>query len=162
MRVREAESSDLEAIRSIYNHVVLHSTATADYEPQTTEARRAWWAAHRENGLAVVVAEEGGAVAGWAALNRYQTRPGYRFTVENSIYVAADARGRGVGTQLLARLIEEARRGDFHAIVAGVDASNEVSLRLHRSAGFRDAGRLSQVYFKFGRWLDVIYLQLLL
>lgn len=162
MRIREAESDDLEGIRAIYNHAVLHSTATADYEPQTLDARRDWWQAHRADGLAVIVAGERGAVAGWASLNRYHARPGYRFTVENSVYVAEAERGRGIGKLLLARLIEEARRGRFHAILAGVDGSNEVSLRLHRNAGFRDAGRLAEVVFKFDRWLDVVYLQLLL
>jgi phosphinothricin acetyltransferase len=162
MRIRAAEGDDLEAIRSIYNHVVLHSTATADYEPQSLDARRAWWEALRAIGMPVIVADDGDAIAGFGSLRRYKERPGYRFTVENSVYVAADRRGRGVGRLLLAGLIDEARRGGFHTIVAAVDATNDVSLRLHHNAGFREAGRLHEVYFKFGRWLDVAYLELLL
>ena len=89
-------------------------------------------------------------------------RAGYQFTVENSVYVAADQRGRGIGKQLLAPLITAAKERGFHAIIAGIDAENQASLRLHAAFGFEKVAHLRQVGFKFGRWLDVVYLELLL
>jgi L-amino acid N-acyltransferase len=161
--VRAATSADLPAILDIYNEAVRNTTATYDYEPHTLDDRRAWYEDHRANGYPVFVAvDDRGRVVGWSALNQYRARKGYRFTTENSVYVAADQRGRGIGRQLLAPLIDAARQGGFHAILAGIDASNEASLRLHTAFGFREVARLKEVGFKFDRWLDVVYLELLL
>jgi phosphinothricin acetyltransferase len=109
-----------------------------------------------------VAVADGGRVVGWSALNRFHARPGYRFTTENSVYVAADQRGRGIGTRLLPPLIEAAQRLGLHAIIGAIDADNEASLRLHARFGFEKVAHLRQVGFKFGRWLDVVYLERLL
>lgn len=163
MRIRDASAPDLPAIVDIYNHAVVHSTATADNEPTTVESRRQWFQERVRDGLPVLVAvEDNGAILGWGALSRYHARWGYRFTVENSVYVHPDARGRGVGTALLAALVARARSLGFHAIIASVDGSNQVSIRLHERAGFRQMGRLTEIIHKFDRWLDVVYLQLTL
>src|SRR5262249_23182387 len=100
--------------------------------------------------------------AGFGALYWYHRRPGYRFTVENSVYVAPERQGRGVGKLLLAQLIDEAVARGLRAIIAAIADGNEASIQLHRRAGFQEVGRLSQVVYKFERWIDVVYMQRML
>ena len=160
MNIRAATCEDLPGILEIYNDAVLTTTATYDYEPRTLEHRRAWFDEHRANDYAVLVAvNEQGRVVGWSALNPFHARMGYRFTSENSVYVAADQRGRGIGRLLLEPLIEAARARGLHAILAVIDAENEPSIRLHARFGFERVGLFRQVGFKFNRWLDVVYME---
>jgi len=160
MNIRPATRADLPAILEIYNEAVLNTTASYDYEPRTLEHRTAWFEDHQKTNLPVFVAEDAsGRIAGWSALNRYHERVGYRFTAENSVYVAADQRGRGIGKLLLAPLIPAARERGLHAIIAAIDAANEASIRLHAAFGFERVGHFKQVGHKFGRWLDVIYME---
>lgn len=161
--IRSATEADLPAILAIYNEAVLTTTASYDYEPRTLEHRRQWFFDHQESGLPVFVAEKPGAgVVGWSSLNPYRPRVGYRFTGENSIYVASAHRGQGIGKQLMPPLIEGGKTRGLHAILAGIDSENQVSIRLHEFFGFRKVAHLREVGFKFDRWLDVIYLELLL
>jgi phosphinothricin acetyltransferase len=125
------------------------------------EHRITWFKEHEIAKYPVFVAEQSGQIVGWSALNRFHDRMGYRFTVENSVYVAAAVRGRGIGTLLMTPLIQAARTHSFHAILAVIDAANQASVRLHARFGFEPVGHLKQVGFKFGRWLDVIYMELL-
>ncbi len=163
MKVRPATHDDLPGILEIYNEAVLNTTASYDYEPRTLEHRIAWFEDHVKNNYPVLVAaNDQGRVVGWSALNRYHDRKGYQFTTENSVYVAADQRGRGLGKLLMKPLIEAARQRGLHAILAGIDAENEASIRLHASFGFVKVAHFRQVGFKFGRWLDVIYMELVL
>lgn len=163
VKIRPATHADLPGILAIYNEAVLNTTATYDYEPRTLEHRTAWFEDHVKHGYAVLVAaDDAGRVVGWSALNRFHDRKGYQFTTENSVYVAADQRGKGIGKLLLAPLIEAARQRGCHAILAGIDATNEASLRLHARFGFQEVARLKEVGYKFERWLDVVYLELLL
>lgn len=163
VRIRLGVTADLPAINAIYADAVLHTVTTWDYEPMDLERREAWFTGHEEERLPVLVAvDEAGAVLGWGSLSRYDRRPGYRFTVENSLYVGEEHQGRGVGRRLLAALIAAARGLGMHSIVAAIDGENEPSLRLHRASGFEPAGRVREAGFKFDRWLDVVYLQLLL
>ncbi len=161
--VRIAIVADLPAILAIYNDAVLTTTATYDVEPRTLEHRAAWFEDHQRANLPIFVAvgaaEE---VVGWSALNRYHERFGYRFTVENSVYVASSHRGRGIGRLLMAPLIDAAVERGMHSILAGIDAENAASIRLHASFGFEPVAHYKQVGHKFGRWLDVIYLQRML
>ena len=162
MKIRCATHADLPGILEIYNEAVLNTTATYDYEPRTLEHRSAWFEDHVKSNYPVFVAvNDSGSVVGWSALNRYHDQVGYRFTTENSVYVAANQRGRGIGKLLLAPLIDGARERGLHAILAAIDASNEVSIRLHASFGFERIAYFKQVGFKFGRWLDVVYMELL-
>lgn len=163
VRVRRARREDCEGILAIYNHAVLHTTASYDYEPRTLAHRVEWFDAHERDGYAVLVAEDAhGAVVGWAALNRFHDRVGYRFTAENSVYVAEAWRGRGVGARLLGPLMEAAGAQGLRAVLAVIDAQNEASIRLHARFGFERVGLFRQVGFKFGRWLDVAYMERLL
>jgi L-amino acid N-acyltransferase len=161
--VRPATHNDLSAILEIYNEAVLNTTASYDYRPSTLEARAAWFEAHLQNRLPVFVAQlENGHIAGWSALNSFRHAEGYHCTAENSIYVAADKRGQGIGKLLLAPLIEAGQQLGLHSIIAGIDAANVASIRLHAAFGFEQVGYLKQVAYKFDRWLDLVLMQRLL
>jgi phosphinothricin acetyltransferase len=163
MLIRRALASDVPAILEIYNDAVLNTTASYDYEPRTLEHRQAWFNEHeRTNYPMFVAADESGAVVGWSALNPFHARVGYRFTTENSIYIAAAHRGKGLGGKLLAPLIEGAKQRGLHAILAVIDADNQPSIRLHARFSFEKVAHLKQVGFKFNRWLDVVYMELIL
>lgn len=159
--IREAAGADQRAILDIYNDAVLNSTATFDVEPRTWEEQQRWFGEHRPP-YRVFVAAIGETVAGWGSLSRFRPKPGYRFTAEGSIYVHKDFRGRGMGAALLERLVEAARQGGFHSIMALIDGDNAVSVHLHERFGFRHVGTFREVGFKFGRWLDVIHMQKIL
>ena len=160
MQVRPATDADLPAILEIYNEAVLNTTATYDYEPRTLEQRQQWFAERqRENYAILVGADDSGRIVGWSALNPFHARPGYRFTAENSVYVAADRRGYGLGRLLLEPLIGAAKARGLHAIIAAIDAANEPSIRLHARFGFEKVGHFKETGFKFGRWLDVVYME---
>src|SRR4051812_13487436 len=131
VQVRPARLEDMPGVLDIYNDAVLTTTASYDYEPRSLEHRFAWFKEHETANYPVFVAEQSGQIIGWSALNRFHDRMGYRFTVENSVYVAAAVRGRGVGTLLMTPLIHAAQTRSFHAILAVIDAANEASVRLH-------------------------------
>ena len=161
--VREATSADLQAILDIYNDAVLTTTASYDYEPRTLEDRRAWFEDHRENNYPIFVAADNtGKILGWSSLSRFHARMGYRFSTENSVYVAAEVRGRGIGKLLMPPLIQGARDRGLHTIIALIDAQNDASIRLHASFGFERVGHMKEAGYKFDRWLDVVLMQLLL
>lgn len=160
--IRPASIDDVPTITDIYNEAVLRTTATYDIDPQTVDARVCWFNEHQESGLPVFVAESNGIVVGWSSLSSFRGKDGYRFTVENSIYITEDYRGRGLGKRLLAGLIDSGRELGLHGIIAGIDAETEASIRLHASFGFEKVAYLKQVGFKFGRWLDVVFMQLIL
>lgn len=163
MEIRPATRADLPGILEIYNDAVLTTTATYDYEPRSLEHRTAWFDDHERTNYPIFVAiDDTGRLVGWSALNRYHDRMGYRFTTENSVYIAADHRGRGIGKLLLAPLIAAASERNLHAILAAIDATNEASIRLHARFGFERVGLFKQVGFKFGRWLDVVYMERIL
>jgi L-amino acid N-acyltransferase YncA len=161
IHIRLATAADLLAINEIYNHYVLHSTCTYQEEPSTPEERVAWFAAHGPR-HPVTVAELSGAIVGWGSLSRFHLRSAYRFTVENSVYVRHDLHRKGIGGALLDDLIARAAPIGHRSIIALIDASQDGSVALHRKCGFETVGQLKQVGFKFGRWLDVTYMQRLM
>jgi phosphinothricin acetyltransferase len=161
--VRRAAFKDLDAINAIYAEAVVHTVTTWDYEPVDMARREAWFVAHERDGLPVLAAvNDAGTVLGWGSLSQYNHRPGYRFTLENSVYVSPQHQGRGVGRRLLGALIGAAHDLGMHSMVAAIDGENEASLHLHRALGFEPAGRLREAGYKFDRWLDVVFLQLML
>lgn len=160
--IRNAREADLAQILAIYNDAVLTTTAVYDYQPRSIEQQRAWLQAKHDQNLPVLVAESEGAIAGFASYGPFRPWPAYLHSVENSIYVAADWRGRGIGSLLLPALIRHAADRGLHTMIAGVDASNEASLRLHAKFGFKPVAQFREVGWKFERWLDLTFLQRML
>lgn len=158
MPLRPATEADLPAMTAIFAQVIASSTAIYVDEPFSLADRAAWFAARRDAGYPVLVAEEGGTVLGLASFGDFRAFPGYRHTVEHSVHVHEDARGRGLGSALVAALFEPARALGKHVMIAVVDAANGGSIRMHERLGFTRGGRLDQVGRKFGRWLDVEFL----
>ena len=159
--IRCATLDDLPAINDIYNHYVLNSTCTYQEEAETIADRHAWFAAH---GAAhpITVAILANEIVGWGSLSPYHKRAAYRHTVENSVYVAHTHQRRGIGRLLLEDLIDRAKTVGHHTIIAAIDSEQMPSIALHAKLGFVEAGHMRQLGFKFGRWLDVRYLQLML
>ena len=159
--IRSAVAEDLPAINDIYNHFVLHSTCTYQEEPEPLEGRRAWFLHHGER-YPVIVAVYEGKVVGWGSLSAYHPRSAYRNTVENSVYIHHDFHGQGIGSLLLQELLSLARKLGHRAIIAAIDGEQTASVSLHAKFNFQHVGRFRQIGFKFGRWLDVVYMELLL
>jgi phosphinothricin acetyltransferase len=162
MHVRLARPSDAEAIRAIYNAEVTRSTATFDLVPRTSEEQLTWLAGHRGPYPAVVAVDGTDTPIGFGSLSEYKDRPAYATTVENSVYVAADHRGQGVGAGIMEYLIELAGQHGFHSIIARIGGDNAASIALHQACGFTVVGVEREVGRKFSRWLDVTVLQRLL
>ena len=161
-QVRPAHRDDVPAILEIYNGAVLHTTASYDLEPVTLESRLEWFGQKEEGGWPVLVAEEGGEVVGFATFGPFRSKAGYDGTAEHSVYIREDVRGGGLGMALMAPLIAEARRMGLHVLVGGIDADNAGSLRFHERFGFVPVAHMPQVGRKFGRWLDLVFVQLIL
>jgi phosphinothricin acetyltransferase len=162
IHLRSARPEDLPEIDAIHNHYVKTSTCTFELEPGTLVERRAWFDEHDVAHPIVVAVEHGppeSAVVGWASLSRYHARPAYAKTVELSVYVRHDRRGAGIGRALVELLLERARALRHPVVVGGVCAEQLDRIALHRTLGFREAGRLREVGVKFGRWLDVLYFE---
>jgi len=161
LSIRLATAADLAAINEIYNYYVLNSTCTYQEEPSNVAKRAAWFAAHGAD-YPITVAELDGEVIGWGSLSRFHPRSAYRRTVENSVYVRHDLHRRGIGRVLLDDLIDRGKRAGHHTIMALIDSTQAGSVALHRRCGFEPVGHLKEVGFKFGRWLDVVYMQRML
>ncbi|HEY1776403.1 MAG TPA: GNAT family N-acetyltransferase [Solirubrobacteraceae bacterium] len=157
--IREAAETDLHDVLAIYNEVIANSTAVFSDMPVTLQERERWFIARQAAGYPVIVATDGSGVVGFGSFGDFRTWPGYRFTVEHSVHVRADRRGAGVGTMLLTSLIARASALGKHSMIAGVDADNLASIRLHERLGFTTVARLSEVAWKFDRWLDLMFLQ---
>ena len=159
MEIRAAGEADLPGLLAIYNDVIATSTAVYSYIPTTLEERTTWWRARVGMGYPVLVAADDSGVLGFSTFGDFRTWPGYRFSVEHSVHVRADTRGRGVGKELVQALFPLAEALNKHVMIAGVDAANEASIRFHERLGFEKAGHLREVGHKFDRWLDLVFLQ---
>lgn len=162
LQVRDAREEDLAGVLAIYNDVIATTTAIYRDDPATLEDRREWWQARAALGYPVLVAVEEGEVVGFASFGDFRASPGYRYTVEHSVHVRAGRRGSGLGQALMQPLIARARALGKHVMMAGVDADNAGSIRFHERLGFERVGHLREVGFKFGRRLDLVFLQRLL
>ncbi|EIM25292.1 GNAT family N-acetyltransferase [Microvirga lotononidis] len=158
--VRPSSESDLEAVTAIYGHAVRHGTASFELDPPDRAEMARRRATILEGGYPYLVAEQDGAILGYAYAGAYRTRPAYRSTVEDSIYVAPSAQGQGIGRLLLAALIEECEARDFRLMVAVIgDEESKGSIGLHRSLGFEPVGILKGIGYKHGRWLSTVLMQ---
>jgi L-amino acid N-acyltransferase YncA len=161
MSIRDATEADLPGILAIYNDVIATSNAVYTETLSTLADRQAWFAARRAGNFPVVVAVEN-SVLGFASFGDFRPWPGYALSVEHSVYVAPDTRGRGIGADLVQRLISEAGARGKHVMIGGIDAGNAASIALHTRLGFTEAGRLREVARKFGHWLDLVLMQRML
>ena len=158
--IRPALVADFPAIAAIYDDAVRTGTATFELDPPGVAEMTARFRTLVDGGFPYLVAEAGGEIAGYAYAAPYRARPAYRFTVENSIYLAEGARRRGIGLTLLNRLVEESRRRGYRQMIAVIgDSANTASIAVHSRAGFEMVGTLREVGFKFGRWLDTVLMQ---
>jgi L-amino acid N-acyltransferase len=159
VEIRDATEADLPGLLAIYNEVIATSTAVFTENPVTLEDRLQWWRARVALGYPVLIARDDSGVTGFSTFSDFRTWPGYRFTIEHSVHVRADCRGKGVGARLVQELFPRATALGKHVMVAGIDAANTASLRFHERLRFEHTGLLKQVGFKFGRWLDLAFMQ---
>lgn len=160
--IRLATDQDLPDILVIYNHAIEYTTAIFEYRPQTLDTRREWFRNKQAASIPVFVAADGDRVIGFATYGPFRAWPAYKYSIELSVYVDVNARGRGLGTELVRAVIAEARARDLHVVMAGITADNGVSLRLHQRLGFVEVAHIPEVGYKFGKWLDLKFLQLVL
>ena len=151
------------AILEIYNEVIAHSTAVYEYRPFDARYIEKWFADKRAGRFPVIGAvNDAGLLLGFASYGVFRARPAYKYTVEHSVYVHAEHRGKGIGDALLKQIIAVARDQNYHVLVGGIDTENASSIRMHEKYGFVHSGTITQSGFKFGRWLDVAFYQLTL
>lgn len=160
--VKPATENDLPQILDIYNEIIANTTAIYYYEPHTLEMRRQWFEERKQQGFPVFVAEEDGEILGMSSIGPFRVPTAYQYSVENTVHVAAKARGRGIGKLLMPPIIQAAKELKMHTVIAGIDATNDVSLHLHEHFGFVEVAHFKEVGFKFDRWLDLKFLQLIL
>jgi L-amino acid N-acyltransferase len=162
IEIRPAGTDDLQAMLAIYNHAIINTTAVYDYQPRTSDAQRQWFETKQAQRLPVLVAVDNATIIGFGSFGPFRPWPAYQFTVENSLYVDSAFRRKGAGTALLASLVTAAHTAGYHTMVAGIDATNEASLALHRKAGFEPVAHFREVGWKFERWLDLVFMERLL
>ena len=151
------------AILAIFNDAIANSTALYDYRPRAAESMVGWFEAKSRGRYPVIgVEDEHGELMGFASFGPFRAWPAYKYTVEHSVYVDARFRGQGVGRALLGAAILAAEQQDYHVMVGGIDAANAISIKLHESLGFKSCGIVRHAGFKFGRWLDLAFYQLML
>lgn len=160
MSIRFATKEDCAAIAAIYNHAVINTAAIWNDKTVDADNRIAWFEARQFGNFPVLVSEENGIVTGYASYGDWRNFDGFRHTVEHSVYIHPEHQGKGLGNTLLGALIEEAKRRGKHVMVAGIESQNHASLHLHAKHGFVTTGQMPQVGTKFGRWLDLTFMQL--
>jgi L-amino acid N-acyltransferase YncA len=160
MIIRDATEDDFAAITAVYNEVLQTSTAIYTDQPATVAERIAWWRSRSSQNYPTLVACEGDSVIGFSSFGDFRAWPGYRYTVEHSVHVHASWRGRGAGSELLKALIPRAAALGKHVMIGGIDADNVASLRFHERLGFERVAHFKEVGFKFGRFLDLVFVQL--
>jgi L-amino acid N-acyltransferase len=160
--IDNAARRDLPEILSIYNEVIRNSTAVYTEEEFAPARGDAWFDSKMEQGFPMIVARDASGVTGFGTFGEFRAWPCYRHSVEHSVHVRSDRRGRGVGRALVAELLNRASSLNKHVVIAGIDADNAVSIGLHLSLGFTNVGHFHQVGFKFGRWLDLVFMQCIL
>ncbi|WP_263226461.1 GNAT family N-acetyltransferase [Pseudomonas alabamensis] len=157
--LRDARPEDLPNLLAIYNDAVLNTTAIWNETPVDLANRQTWFELRAAQGYPILVAVDDSGVLGYASFGDWRPFEGFRYTVEHSVYVRGDQRGKGLGPVLMEALIERARAGGKHVMVAAIESGNAASIRLHERLGFVVTGQMAQVGVKFGRWLDLTFMQ---
>jgi phosphinothricin acetyltransferase len=159
MSVRAATYQDLPQLLEIYNDVILNTTSVYSYQPHTLAMREQWFKERMENNYPIFVYDLDGSIAGFSSYGAFRVWPAYKYTVESSVYVHRDHRGKGISKHLLQPLIDDAISKEYHAMIAAIDSSNSVSISLHQQFGFTEVAHFKQVGYKFGRWLDLKFFE---
>jgi len=158
--IRQAVNNDLYQIMEIYNDATLNTTAVYTYKAQTIEERKLWFQNKQKDNFPVLVFEEKDRVIGFATFGPFRAWPAYKYTIEHSVYVHENYRNHGIGTALVKMIIKLANDRGFATLVAGIDAFNESSIKMHQKLGFQYSGTIKRAGFKFGKWLDLVFYQL--
>ena len=162
MTIRPYKTEDTQAILEIINHNILHSTSLYDYSVRTIEQQKAILEDKIKKGFPVIVAEKEGEILGFGMYSEFRFREAYQFTVEHSVYVAANHLGKGIGKSLLSELIVLAKAQKLHTMIGVIDSENQNSIAFHEQFGFKIAGVIKESGYKFDRWLDSVFMQLIL
>ena len=150
INIREVTEEDLPQLLTIYNEIILNTTAVYDYEPHTLEMRKQWFETKQDCRVSRCLwQKKSGKIFGFSSIGPFRAWAAYKYSVENSVYVAADARGKGIGKLLMPPLIEAAKKLQLHTIIAGIDATNEASIKLHENFGFKEVAHFKEVGWKF-------------
>lgn len=160
--IRPAEQPDVVRILEIINYEISHSDSTHFHEERTYSEQLSWYKEKQVEGYPVLVAEVDGKMVGYGTYRLFSPWDVYQHSIEHTIYLDKDARGKGIGKMLLEELIEQARENDYHVMIAGIDASNEGAIRFHEQFGFELVGTFREVGYKFGEWLDLVFMQKIL
>jgi len=163
MKLIQCDDSFSDQILAILNEAILNSTALYDYKPRTQDMMRAWFEAKTKGNYPIIGAVTAvGELMGFGSYGTFRAWPAYKYSVEHSVYVATAFRGQGIGKLLLQDVIAHAREQDYHVLIGAIDSQNAVSIALHQRLGFAPAGTIRQAGFKFGKWLDLVFYQLIL
>ena len=158
--IREATANDLKDILEIYNDAILNTTAVYAYKAHTLEERRQWYESKKQDGYPLLVFEKGGKVVAFATFGPFRAWPAYKYTIEHSVYVHKDYRQEGIATKLMQELIKIANAREYATLVAGIDAANGNSIKMHEKMGFKFSGVIRKAGYKFNKWLDLAFYQL--
>ena len=162
-KIKSCGEEQLPEILEILNEAILHSAALYDYKPRTVDTMKTWYAAKQAGNYPIIGAFDcDGVLLGFASYGPFRNWPAYKYSVEHSIYVRSDMRGKGLGKLLLIEIIKSAQEQDYHVMIGGIDASNSVSIKLHEKEGFVFCGTIKHAGYKFGKWLDLSFYQLIL
>jgi len=161
--IKPCNREQLPEILEILNDAILNSTALYDYKPRNRESMENWYAVKQAGCYPIIGAfDDGNVLLGFASYGSFRNWPAYKYSVEHSVYVRSDKRGKGLGELLLKEIVKSAEDQDYHVMIGGIDASNSVSIRLHEKAGFVFSGTIKHAGYKFGKWLDLSFYQLIL
>ena len=162
IKIRKATSADVPKILDIINYSILHTTANYNYDIQSLEVQQKWFEDKKVKNFPVIVAEVNETVIGFGSYGTFREKIGYQYTVEHSVYVEDEFTGKGIGKLLLSELIQLAKQQGFHVMIGAIDADNKGSITFHKKFGFVENGIIKEVGFKFGKWLDLLFMQLIL
>lgn len=160
--IRPYQKSDAPAIQEIINDSILNTSHNYDYDPKSLEEVATQFSGKLDDGFPVLVGETEGELVGYATFGKFRAKPGYNSTIEHSIYLTAKAQNLGLGTELMRQLIAIAKEQGYHVMIAGMDSENLGSYRFHERLGFKEVARFPEVAFKFGKWLNLVFMQLTL
>lgn len=158
--IREATEKDLMDILEIYNDAILNTTAVYDYKAHTLDDRTQWYEKKKQDGYPLLVFEKSDKVVAFATFGPFRAWPAYKYTIEHSVYVHKDYRNQGIATNLMQEIIKIANTKEYATLVAGIDAANEDSLKMHEKLGFEFSGVIKKAGYKFNKWLDLAFYQL--